>query len=885
MHLSHHGGFNWDDPQSLNDYPQPQYQCQTSFPTPLPPPTQQHYPFLQTMCVAPQNNPPLFHVVRAERGKTDDTDYNVSDRHEEAASAIDDQHPSYHSTHSHHNPWSSGHEASHHFAHGIHSAHQPTGGFVVQQPAPWSQHVCMPLTSRHPNQGHPTRRPHADRCSNRAQTPFHVSRPSPKPPHTKRACVRCRRRKQGCDKKQPCLHCERSDVPCVYPFSLVARDRISLEEEDEEARKEVARLRETIAVQGRFIEQVEQAEQERRDAIPTPAASKTLSEPEGFTPTGYDSGLDGHRTAPDELMRLWPSVESLLRAADADVEDDYVRTAESRPNLYDCRASGGSNNPDNRAWGDEFGSRADRSQSSSTNGFDVGGCLELSAAMMNDHFASFMERIYIMHPFVDATDLRKWFDEFLARYGPTPQRSRSDGVGDGSDLGWTCQPRGELFRVPCERSPEDAVVFLVLALGRICEHTGPLPAIALGSKSDEVDVSAIPGLLYYLRAVHIMKSEPRCDSLMHAQIFLLAGLYASQLARVRECMGWLARAGKILRELIDRHKLYNDNPRAVHNDPEQQLEKSTNLIADKPRKLIVLASWSCLQLESGILAELRLPSSGIWELEDRLPMPQNFHRGDAGDYSQRAHSRGDGYLDEILVIYSAQAFLQKQVNKIHGELYGCASLPHSLVKVCEMLRGHERILDEWRQSLPTALKWDEEDLPSSKPCWLDCERNYALHIMPYVEDGHSVKDAALDARGDPREASEVHILEAIRSMGDEEVRAGCRRCIEAAMQSTVAFDGVVGRLIVTNIHGTAHAQFGNVLVLCTAYFDDRLQPLVDREHLGRLLRRTIVFLGDLAPISPTCRYDCWILGKIKHLIFDLLGLMKTHQTYDAGARS
>lgn len=284
-------------------------------------------------------------------------------------------------------------------------------------------------------------------------------------------------------------------------------------------------------------------------------------------------------------------------------------------------------------------------------------------------------------------------------------------------------------------------------------------------------------------------------------------------------MGWLVRAGNILRKLVDRNKLYNDNPWAVHNDPEQQLEKITNLITDKPRKLIVLASWSCLQLESDILAELRLPSSGIWELEDRLPMPQNFHRGDAGDYSQRAHPRGDGYLDELLVIYCAQAFLQKRLNKIHGELYGCASLSHSLVKVCEMLRGHERILDEWRRSLPTALKWDDKDLPSSRILLARLRAkywgaryvanrpflDYALHIMPYVQEGHSVKDAALDARGDPREESEVHIFEAIQSMGYKEAQAGCQRCIEAAIQSTVAFDGVGGRLIVTNIHGVAHA--------------------------------------------------------------------------------
>lgn len=83
-------------------------------------------------------------------------------------------------------------------------------------------------------------------------------------------------------------------------------------------------------------------------------------------------------------------------------------------------------------------------------------------------------------------------------------------------------------------------------------------------------------------------------------------------------------------------------------------------------------------------------------------------------------------------------------------------------------------------------------------------QDYALHIMPYVRDGHKVKDASLDAHGNSREACEAQIFEAIRSMGDEEVQAGCRRCIKAAMQSTVALDGVVGRLIVGNIHGVAH---------------------------------------------------------------------------------
>jgi hypothetical protein len=40
---------------------------------------------------------------------------------------------------------------------------------------------------------------------------------------------------------------------------------------------------------------------------------------------------------------------------------------------------------------------------------------------------------------------------------------------------------------------------------------------------------------------------------------------------------------------------------------------------------------------------------------------------------------------------------------------------------------------------------------------------------------------------------------------DPNVRRASEICIQAAVNSTIAFDGVKGRLVVTNILGTAHA--------------------------------------------------------------------------------
>lgn len=59
-----------------------------------------------------------------------------------------------------------------------------------------------------------------------------------------------------------------------------------------------------------------------------------------------------------------------------------------------------------------------------------------------------------------------------------------------------------------------------------------------------------------------------------------------------------------------------------------------------------------------------------------------------------------------------------------------------------------------------------------------------------------------------------------------------------------------------------------MLVLAAAWRDGRLRELVDRAcHFQALLDRTIVFLDDLAAMSPTCRVDREILVKLRSLLF------------------
>ena len=333
----------------------------------------------------------------------------------------------------------------------------------------------------------------------------------------------------------------------------------------------------------------------------------------------------------------------------------------------------------------------------------------------------------------------------------------------------------------------------------------------------------IPGLAYYAKAAEILGDQGDGNDLVHAQMFLLAGLYKGQLARVKESMSWFTMAGRAIRILLDRYKLYNDNYWTAYGNVRKMHQRDQARIKDKRHNLIVLASWTCLQLESDILAELRLPSSGIQSIENMLLMPHNMSDDEQENYDsvrkQNDSGGGSENYDKILMFYTSQMFLRKRLNQVHQEMYGDQSLNQSLRQVREMLNGHEDILRYWRGGLPADLAWEDKDLPPSDILHARLRAkywgaryiinrpflDYALHILPHTNEGAEVETVAKDVHGNLRDKAEIHLFKAIELIDKQEIWAAVSRCIEAAMQSTVAFDQVPDRLVVTNIHGTAHA--------------------------------------------------------------------------------
>ncbi|KAE8397232.1 hypothetical protein BDV37DRAFT_292333 [Aspergillus pseudonomiae] len=378
----------------------------------------------------------------------------------------------------------------------------------------------------------------------------------------------------------------------------------------------------------------------------------------------------------------------------------------------------------------------------------------------------------------------------------------------------------------------------------------------------------IPGLAFYAYATQILGSLQGANGLPHIQAALLAGLYAGQLAHPFQSHGWIYQASRACQVLV-RSKRYTQMP-------------------DGPEKdLVDFAYWTCFQLESDILAELDLPASGISRSEARISLPK-------GRFTLNLPNEVSTPSTTMMFYYSAQIYLRKVLNRVHTELYKVNKQGHThwSSHIQEILSTN---LELWRNSLPPAMRWKDTDPPSEELTVARMRAKYygaryiiyrpslyhALHyygqihlrapsaelsteatantasksqqISPSLNSGHGDTNKA-------RLSSDIGPVSELTEIAHRDLptklRRACKACIDSAIQSTVAFDGINGRPVVTNIFGTAHAQFDNIL-----------SELVDRNELEKLLKRTIDFLLQSRYISPSLRADARILTEIYVKIF------------------
>ncbi|KAK2750723.1 hypothetical protein FQN57_002796 [Myotisia sp. PD_48] len=427
---------------------------------------------------------------------------------------------------------------------------------------------------------------------------------------------------------------------------------------------------------------------------------------------------------------------------------------------------------------------------------------------------------------------------------------------------------------------------------RFSTQSGPI-----GPEPPELkNIDVIPGMAYYALASDILGNTQGGCGLQFAQASLLAALYTGQLAHPFVSHGWISQAARATQVLV-RNKRYQRMPNGPRKD------------------LTCLSFWTCLQLESDILAELDLPASGISRLEGSMEFPK-------GVFAHFIPNDTTAPSTIMMIYYSAQVHLRKVLNRVHTDLYKAETkesgekVTRWSTKVQEALSVN---LEQWRALLPPEMQWNDTDPPSPNINIARMRGKYygakyiihrpllhhALHPMaPKVDTQATAPTPSTATSSSQSQQVSPNVYQTERviqydtagtvaskppvqqlapqvttpippppppSLDDLEpgVHRACVTCIEAAMNSTVAFDGVEGRPIVTNIFGTAHAQFGNMLVLSATY-TSQLSQLVDGNKLYTLLNRTIDFLLKSRHISPTLRKDAEILTLIRQKLFPVV---------------
>ena len=633
------------------------------------------------------------------------------------------------------------------------------------------------------------------------------------------------------------------------------------------------------------------------------------------TSAGVSIHID-HNTGVHRLLK-WPVIAKLL--SPKEISENYVMENEERKgqlriygkgqgiDRYDgAQSSSGSSSTssavdedstrnygsssDDELWGFELGiphvvdGRFFNNEKDHPGGLTLEGNLKLDFPTMCRLLDSYLQHIHILHPFLDRTRLRRMVEKVSRKYSPSD--AYSNHTNSASPLATSSIPLkrkhstsgespkgGGHAATPIQTPPEPklarristAIVLLVMALGKICQHTSRLPGFASdfspdgqttshstpqnanvfsprstvsspmsavemrgvsihsrASGSDTValkikrrgdrNVDVVPGLAYFAKATEILGAL-QGNELQFVQANLLAGIYAGQLARVLDSWTFIQSACRACFFLV--------------RDPTFAKEKDSKRV-----NLIRFAYWACLQLESDILAELDLHPSGIQMLDSyKIGLP----KGVVEDTSEIAMDQGPAN-DTVTVFYSHQLFLRKVLNEWQKVLYPSESSDsadenlqlrdpdYSLANRTEC----ESTLMEFRDKIVhfPELHWNDTDAPAAdinaarlrgkfygaryivhRPWLYHALHSYdQSHLTDNVMKGFRAyeQDPSLSKLNGPPPNATLQEREDWKVL---QVLISCRMCVEAAKCSTLAFDGIISkrRLVVTSIFTTAHA--------------------------------------------------------------------------------
>jgi hypothetical protein len=622
-----------------------------------------------------------------------------------------------------------------------------------------------------------------------------------------------------------------------------------------------------------------------------------LDESPSVEGAGVDKAPGDHSTGAHHLMHQWGQIKAWYTQAGV-YDESYVINLEEEQGVlrllsYGTSGPGGNvtgvnprsppsadkgishpSPPADEVYLNSYGQR-DYIKPYNLGGLNADKSLRIDCTTVKRLFDAYMKNIWVMYPIFAFGRIKAQAENFMSRYSPydvldhTHARSPAfSGVkGKAEYMEEAPEPHAKESgycgppRRPIDHSPDNAIMLLILALGKLCEHddfialleyerppdhTGAYghdspPSIVKDSPTQStssysnvaspaprnlsnppMNVDLIPGLAYYTEAIHIISELGGNRTLAFAHAYILAGLYMGILGRVMQSWHWINQATQLIANF--QRKYYKDimrRPRVPEAD-EKMFENEEN----NPdfRELLVLAFYTCHQLEGDIRAELdTLPASGLI-VEDRDgrcvkwpgPLPGVPHQSQG----LTLPLFGDTIPDWMLVSYhlTAQLILRNMLNRTHRMLYGDLEKEGTAeTTAAELWNG----LQSWRTRMHPRLQWnDDSPLPNDI---LSARTRAKYYGAAYIINRPFLYKALYPQEGSPQigpfdyeEITKIELetdLHNERAWDKDNLGVRCRLCILSALKSTVAFDGLfyshrgplTRRPKLSNIHGTAAA--------------------------------------------------------------------------------
>ncbi|KAH6867158.1 C6 zinc finger domain-containing protein [Alternaria rosae] len=520
-------------------------------------------------------------------------------------------------------------------------------------------------------------------------------------------------------------------------------------------------------------------------------------------------------------------------------------------------------------------------------------------SVVNKLHKAYIKHMHSLHPFLDRSKLQTMIKEFKELYSPDRRVANSvspvahqlnPSLKRKRSTGFFSEPYS--FQGAIERLLPNAIVLLVLALGKVCSYRKSLPhpqnkkspctnraweffssRTNSNFNSDTSDdtclsnINILPRMAYFSYATSILGYQQEGHTLEHAQAMILAAIYTSHACRVT-----------IVLLKQDYHKLTCD----FYTSPES---KNLSLKERYRLELVLLSSDCSLRTNCAIrdiVAEMStLPTSDVIVHQNRIMYPTGvcgYFPVEENELTEGTQVNRKSEHDKDLIIYSTHNALYKASSFDQGSIIAKDSNPPSTDPNLACLRA----------------KYYGGAYIMLRPCL-----QIASYIMEYTppvqapyQNGHWPHSNSPSATGETLTPTSRPVSQVDLSETQKDVVSIASQCIESAIKSTVAFNRVgapkkslyVGfkstrntRLVLTNVFRTLHAQFGNMLILA-AVFKSRLYYLLPSNtsltlrNLHALFERTFEVLSKVVHNSPILKVDLDILRNVRNQLNNQRGL-------------